>query len=158
MANHREIVGRSFRVGGWLMGVPSALLLVAVVLGLAFGHVPAANDPAMQKGGYRSLQMFFGTPQGVHDALSFFGVVGGIAGVVFAVALIFVIGLAVAIWFTGRGISRHEKAARVLGIVWSGLFLLAWLAALVSAQGAGMIVPVIGVAVAGYFIWVLGWK
>ncbi len=158
MTNHRDIVAWGFVIGGWVLGVPSALGLLAAAAGLVFLRGPENKSSYLDVGKYGIAGMINNGAKGVGDVLGFLGGIGtwleGVLAVAFAVAL----GLAVLLVFTGRGIARHAAVAGVTGIVIASVFLLFWAVMFLSSARSAMAVPVAGMGTAIYAIWVLGWR
>lgn len=159
VTNHRDIVAWGFRIGGWVLGVPSLVAVVTVAVGL---FVPG---PARDKSPYLNVQTYglVGLlTNGAKGVARMFGWLGGfLSWIEWALAIGFSASLvlAVILYFTGRGIARHSSGAGVVGIGLSVIFLLVWLTILMSLQrGGAMAVPAAGMALSLYTIWVLIWR
>ena len=156
MTDHRGIVGRGFRIGGWVLGVPSAAGLLAVGVSLLLVRSPDDKSTYLDIGKYGIAGLLANGAKGVGGVLDWFGGIGvwleKLLAAGFAAALLF----AVMLYFTGRGIARHAKGAGEVGIGLSALFALFWLVVLLSTSRSAMAVPVAGLMMTGYSIWALG--
>jgi hypothetical protein len=158
MTDHRSIVATGFAVGGWLLGVPSAIGLLAMVAGLVFLRAPDDKSAYLDVGKYGIAGLINNGAKGVGDVLGFLGGIGGWLEGVLAVAFAVALGLAVLLVFAGRGIARHAAGWGVTGIVIASVFALFWAVVFLSTARSAAAVPAAGTAAAGYAIWVLGWK
>lgn len=156
---NREIVAWGFRIGGWLLGVPSLVALVTVIAGLFVPRPAPDKSPYLDVQTYGVAGLLTNGAKGVGKALD--GLGGFLSWVEWALAigLSASLGLAVVLYFTGRGIARHATGAGVVGIGLSAIFLLVWLTILMSLpRGGAMAVPAVGMALSLYAIWVLVWR
>lgn len=156
--NHRDIVAWGFCIGGALLGLPSMVGLVLIGGNLLLAP-PAAPDKSgmLDVGTYGIAGLIANGAKGV---ASMFDWLGGLAAWVegaLAVVLGVLVVFAVVLFFTGRGIARHASGAGAVGISLSVAFALFWLVVLLSVErGTPMLVPAVGLAMAGYAVWVLG--
>ena len=158
MTDHRQIVARGFRVGGWLLGVPSALGLAAIGASLVFLRTPENKSDYLDIGKYGIAGLLANGAKGLSDFLGGLGHIAFWMEEVLAAGLAAVVALAAILYFTGRGIARHARGANVVGLMLSIFFALFWLGVLLSTSRSAMAVPAAGMAMAGYSIWVLGWR
>jgi hypothetical protein len=156
---NREIVAWGFRIGGWVLGVPSLVALVTVIAGLFVPRPAPDKSPDLDVQTYGIAGLLTNGAKGVGKALD--GLGGFLSWVEWslAIGLSASLGLAVVLYFTGRGIARHSTGAGVFGIGLSAIFLLLWLTILMSLpRGGAMAVPAVGMALSLYAIWVLVWR
>lgn len=157
MPNHRQIVARGFRVGGWLLGAPSLAALLAVCASLVFVRAPADKSSYLDIGTYGIAGLIANGAKGVGDVLGWFGGIGVWIEEALAAGLAAALAFAIVLYLTGRGLARHSPAARIVGIGLSVVFLLFWTLVLLSLNRSAMAVPAVGMGVSIYAIWVLGW-
>ena len=158
MTDHRQIVARGFRIGGWLLGVPSALGLLAIGASFVFLRTPENQSDYLDIGKFGIAGLLANGAKGVGDFLGGLGHIALWMEEILAAGLAAAVALAVILYFTGRGIARHARGANVVGLMLSIFFALFWLGVLLSTSRSAMAVPAAGMAMAGYSVWVLGWR
>jgi hypothetical protein len=158
VANHRAIVGQGFRIGGWLLGVPSLVVLLVICLSLFILHPEPDKSAYVDVGTYGLAGLL---ANGAHAVGALFRWLGGIAAWIektVAIGLIVLIGFAACLYVTGKGIDRHSRPARIAAFAIAMVFLFFWLLMLLSLSRHAMVLPAVGAAVSLYTIWVLGWR
>src|SRR5665213_2567054 len=124
MTDHRRIVVLGFRIGGWLLGVPSALGLVAIGGSLVLLRTPENKSDYLDIGKYGIAGLLANGAKGVGDFLGGLGHIALWLEEILAAGLAAGVALAVILYFTGRGIARHAKGANVAGLLLSVFFAL----------------------------------
>ncbi len=158
MSNHRVIVARGFRIGGWMLGVPSLAALVAVCVSL-FSPRPAADNSAyLDIGTYGIAGLLADGARGVGNLFAWLGGVGSWIEEAIAIGLLGIVLSAAVLYFTGRGIERHSTPARIVALAIAFVFLLFWLVVLLCLPRNTMALPGLGVGVSLYALWVLCWR
>jgi hypothetical protein len=157
---HRLIVAIGFQVVGWVVGLPSFLLALA----LGAGAIMVGAGPKPEAPHYLSV-----THYGIAGLLS--NAATGVAGVLAVVnefaawvlwvltVLAFVLtAMAFVIWLVGRGLGADATWARILAALMiaalAGVGLL--VIGLLTTKAA--IVDAAGLAACAYGLWVLGWR
>jgi len=139
-----------------VLGAPSLAALLAVGTSLIFVRAPADKSSYLDIGKYGIAGLIANGAKGVGDVLGWFGGIGVWIEEALAAGLLAALAFAAVLYFTGRGLARHSPAARIVGIGLSVVFLLFWTIVLLSTSRSAMAVPAVGMAMAGYSVWVLG--
>ncbi|MBV9570362.1 MAG: hypothetical protein JO056_03885 [Alphaproteobacteria bacterium] len=152
------IVARGFRIGGWVVGVPALVILIALIATLSHPSTPPDHSTYLdvQKYGIAGL-----LANSAHAAGRAFDWLGGIAewlGKALAIAFAAILLWAAVLYFAGRGMARRSGAARVVGLLMSLSWLLLSLALLPLLPRGMIALPILGTALSAYVIWVLGWR
>jgi hypothetical protein len=158
LRDHRRIVARAFGTGGLVLGVPALLALLFVCANLFVLRPAPDKSSYLDVGTYGIAGLLTNGAHGVAKVLEW---LGGIATWIeegLATGLLAAVLLAVALYFIGRGIERHASVARFAALALAGVFLLFWLAVLLSVPRDMIVVPGLGAAAAVYVIWVMGWR
>jgi len=158
LINHRLIVGWCFRIGGWVVGLPSLVALAFVLVNL-FSPTPAPDNSAyLDVGTYGIAGLLANGAHAVGNAFAWLGNVARWIAKAIAVALAAILLFALGLSVTGRGVLRHSSSARVLAVVLAFGFLLVWAVALFGLARSAVALPTAGIAVSLYALWVLGWR
>lgn len=157
MRNHRVIVGRGFRVGGWMLGVPSIAGLLLVCTSLFFAGAKPDNSPYLDVGTYGIAGILANSARGVGKVFGWFGAIATWIEEALALGLVAAILFSLVLYATGKGVARRSAPARAVGLALSASFLVFWLIVLLSLSRSAMLVPAAGVAASVYAIWALGW-
>jgi hypothetical protein len=158
LRNHRVIVGRGFRVGGWMLGVPSLAALLLICTSLFFFRPTPDHSGYLDIGTYGIAGLLANGARGVGKAFEWFGGIATWIEEALAIGLLAAVLFAVMLVFTGRGIAHHSAPARIVALALSAVFLLFWLLVLLSLPRGAMLVPAAGIGASFYAIWVLGWR
>jgi hypothetical protein len=157
---HRLIVAIGFQVVGWVVGLPSFLLALA----LGAGAIMVGSGPKPQTAHYLSAT-HYGIAGLLTNAATW---VAGVLAVVneFAAWVLWVLTVlafvvtvvAFGVWLVGRGLGAAAAWARVLAALMiaalAGVGLL--VISLLTTKAA--LVDATGLAACGYGLWVLGWR
>ena len=158
MRNHQAIVGRGFRIAGWLLGIPSLVMLLVVCASLFLVHPEPDKSSYLDIGTYGIAGLLANGARGVGQLFAWLGGIAAWIEEAVAIGLVGAILFATVLYFTGRGIDRHSKPARIVGSAIAIVFLLFWLLVLLSLPRAAMLLPSLGLGVSIYAVWVLGWR
>ena len=157
MTNHREIVARGFRIGGWVLGLPSLVALLAICVSLFFVGSPPDKSAYLDIGKYRIAGLLANSAKGVGEVFDWLGGIAVWFEEVLAAGLVGSLLFAIILYFVGRGIALQSPVARIAAISLSVMLLLFWLVVLLSLPRSAMVVPGLGIGVSVYAIWALGW-
>jgi hypothetical protein len=152
------VVGWSFRLGGWIVGLPSLLALAMVCASLISSTAGPDNSSYLNIGVYGIAGLLANGAHAVSNMFAWLGNVARWIAEVIAVGLAAILLFAAGLSVTGKGVLRHSESARIVAFVLALVFLLAWAVALFALPRSAMILPVAGVAFSLYAIWVLGWR
>jgi hypothetical protein len=161
VGNQSAIVAYGFRILGLLMGVPSFLVLLDLVVNLFVLKTPAPqpdNSAPLDVQKYGIVALLDYGARGMGAMFGAFAAMAEWVAQLVVVALFFVVLFALLLYFTGRGIAHHATWARVMGIAICMLVLIGWTSALSVLSREGIAVACVGIAVSLYTIWVLGWR
>jgi hypothetical protein len=158
MGNHRAIVARGFRIGGWVLGVPSLAALAAICINL-FLLRPAPNKSSdLAIGTYGIAGLLANGARGIGRLFDWLGSIATWIEEALAIGLIGAVLFAVMLYSVSRGIERHSATARIVAFVVSCVFLLFWLALMFFLPREVLALAGLGVGLSLYTIWVLGWR
>jgi hypothetical protein len=158
LTNHRLIVGRGFRIGGWLVGLPSLAALLLICASLFLLHPEPDKSSYLDVGKYGIAGLLANGARGVGQMFAWLGGLAIWLEEAIAIGLAAMVIFAASLYFTGRGIDRHSALARISAFGTALVFLLFWLVVLLSLSRNAMAVPAVGVVASVYTIWVLGWR
>jgi hypothetical protein len=158
LRNHRLIVGRGFRIGGWLLGVPSLGALLLICTSLFVLRPSPDRSSYLDIGTYGIAGLLANGARGIGKVFEWFGGIAAWIEEALAVGLVGAVLFAAALVFTGRGIARQSAPARIVALALSVVFLFFWLVVLLSLPRGAMLVPAAGVGASLYAIWALGWR
>ena len=158
MRNHRVIIGRGFRTGGWVLGAPSLVALLSVCASLFFLRAAPDTSSYLDIGKYGIAGLLANSARGIGQIFGWLGNIGTWFEEVLAIVLLGAVLLAVVLYITGKGLERRSAAARIAAFLLALVFLGLWLVVLLSLPRASMALPGLAVCVSLYVIWVLGWR
>lgn len=158
LTSHRDIVAWGFCIGGALLGVPSALGLLAIGASQIFLRSPEDKSAYLDVGKYGIAGLLQNGANAIADMFAWLGGIATWLEAVLAAGLAMALMFAIVLFFTGRGIARHAGGASAIGIVLSVIFLLLWTLVLLSTPRNAMALPAIGMTMSVYAIWALAWR
>ncbi len=161
MANQSVIVGYGFRVLSLLFGVPSFVVLLDLFVNLFVLKTPMPqpdNSPPLDVQKYGIVALLDYGARGIGAMFGAFTALAVWVAQLLAALLFFVVLFAVLLFFVGRGIAHHAMWARVMGILISAALLLACIGLLSVTDRMATMTVCVGIVVALYTIWVLGWR
>ena len=156
----RELVAQIFHIASLLLGIPSVVLFVYVAWGLVQVHFlrPPRVTPGSPTGnpiidGLTAVAMFFAKGFSLFSSAMEWAMTA-------AVVVLFILSVFAAVLFViGRGLHSGRAWARVSGVIVAFAPLLASILIMTSIRRPlPMAFGAIGTVLAGYAIWVLGWR
>jgi len=166
MGLHRRIVAVGFRILGLLLGIPA----FAALAGLTYSAIdlgslpipPPDNSAYLDVGTYGLVGLLSNGAKAVGTGLGkLLALLSGAATwvvVSLAIALLLTLLFAVLLFFVGRGIGRHAKWARIVGMLLAAGFILAPIGVLAVLPRDLMLLACLPFGLSFYTLWVLGWK
>ncbi len=158
--NHVRIVANGFRVLGLTLGIPAVALLFTFGGSLFALHHQPASDPShpLDINKYGIVGLLQNGAIGLGKGLEFLSGVGLWAATIMAVLALVVFLLAGILFLTGRGIAARRRWARIAGIMFCVLTLLAAWTLAFNVPRDGIVAVMMLVAVTIYALWILGWR
>ena len=141
-----------------MLGLPSLVALLVICVSLFLLHPEPDKSSYLDVGTYGIAGLLANGARGVGQVFAWLGGIAAWIEEAIAVGLIAAVLFAAGLYFTGTGIRRHSAPARIVAFAIALVFLFFWLVVLLSLSRSAMAVPVMGVAVSLYTIWVLGWR
>src|SRR5437773_475053 len=126
------ILGRGFRVGGWMLGLPSLAALLLICPSLFFLRPAPDRSSYLDIGTYGIAGLLANGARGLGKLFEWLGGVATWIEEALAIGLVGAVLFAMVLVFTGRGIARHSSRARIVAFALSVVFLLFWLVLLLS--------------------------
>jgi hypothetical protein len=162
--HHRQIVARAFGIIGWLLGIPSFLLLLAA--GVGYFTLPAKPPPdtsrAVDIQTYGLVGLLqdgaIGISHGLSKTFGFLNDVASWAAMVLAIISLVVLLFALILHVTSRGLFRHATWARIAAAIISIALILFFYGMLFVLPRDLLVAPGLFIAAALYTLWVLGWR
>jgi hypothetical protein len=161
VGNQSVIVAVGFRVFSLLLGVPSFVVLIDIVVNLFVLKTPMPqpdNSAPLDVQKYGVVALLDYGARGIGAMFGAFSALAVWVAQLFAALLFVVVLFALLLYFTGRGIAHHAMWARVMGMLICVALLLACVGLLSVTDRTATAVVCMGIAVSLYTIWVLGWR
>jgi hypothetical protein len=156
---HREFIATAFRLGGLIIGIPSAVAFVYFGIGAAQLLLFKPTITPSGKTGNLLVDLFVSGASVVGKVFQFFG--GAMEWVLTALSVVSFAFLAVAVllYFTGRGLHASRGGARAIGLLLSLMVLLISFMGITSfRRPVPLVLSVVTFALSTYVVWALGWR
>jgi hypothetical protein len=160
MVNTRELVARLYLGISMVLGIPSGIVFLFTAWDAVRIHMlmPAKSSPSSPTGNLIVDGLVAGASL-IGKAFWFAGAVGEWVLRAVALAAFLIAAVAAVLFVIGRGLHAGRTWARVLGILVAlGPLFCSYLVMTSSRRPLPMSLGAMGMAAAGYVVWVLGWR
>jgi hypothetical protein len=155
---HRELIATAFRVGGLVLGIPSAVAFAYCGYGAARLYFLPPIPPG-SKTGDQLIDLFV---SGVRVLAKLAELLGGAiewALTILTVVFFGCLAFSVLLYFTGRGLHASRGVARVMGILLTILpLLVSFGGVMATRRPVPFVISGVTFALSAYVIWALGWR
>jgi|HubBroStandDraft_2_1064218.scaffolds.fasta_scaffold474406_1 hypothetical protein len=161
--HHLRIVAIAFRLAGVALVLVSTLALADFASTALVMHQmpPQETGQRLDIGTYGIVALLVDAASGFSWVIHALAGVAGVILVALAVAVVLILLLGVLLYFTGRGVGRHARWARIMAMLMSAGFLLGFgslTPALLTAQRDLAPLVVLPIVFCLYILWVLIWR
>jgi len=160
---HLLIVGTAFRLAGLTLAIGSILALADFADTALVMHQmpPPETGQRLAVGTYGIVALIVDAASGFSWVIHALAGVAGVILVALAIAAVFILALGVLLYFTGRGIGRHSRWARIVAMLTSAGLVLVFCSiapALLAARQDLAPFAALPVGFCLYTLWVLIWR